>query len=59
MKYTVILDVRANGNAYATTEDIIEADSAEDAERQAIDAWKAVRPDRSFHPLLTLRHGPR
>jgi hypothetical protein len=58
MWYMVILDVRAHGSAYATTEDIIEADSAEQAERQAIDAWRALRPDRTFHPLLTLAAGP-
>lgn len=58
MTYTVILDVRLHGSAYATTEDIIEADSAEAAERQAIMAWRAVRPDRTFHPLLTLPADP-
>ena len=57
MEWQVILDVRANGSSFGTTEDIIEADSAEQAERQAIEAWRAVRPDRTFHPLLTLRAG--
>ena len=57
MKYTVILDVRAHGSSYTTTEDIIEATTPQAAEQQAIRAWRAVRPDRTFHPLLTLRAG--
>jgi len=35
-----------------------EAHSAEDAERQAIEDWRVVRPERPFDPLLTLRLGP-
>ena len=59
MRYTVILDVRADGSSLGTTEDIIEADSAEEVERLAIEAWRQVRPDRSFHALLVLPAGPR
>lgn len=58
MRYTVILDVRLNGDSFGTTEDQFEADSAEQAEQRAIEAWRAVRPDRTFHPLLTLPADP-
>jgi hypothetical protein len=54
MKYIVILEVRAGGSPCGSTEDPIEADSAKKAETKAIALWRAVRPDRTFSPLLTL-----
>lgn len=54
MEFIVILEVRAGGAPCGSTEDVVEADSGELAEEQAIKAWRVARPDRTFHPLLTL-----
>jgi hypothetical protein len=51
--FTVVLEIRLNGAAVGTTSDVIEAATEEEAERKAIQAWRAARPDRSFAPLLT------
>ena len=51
--YTVILNVSQNGAAVGSTNDVIEAESADEAERKAIEAWKVARPACSFTPLFT------
>jgi hypothetical protein len=58
-RYKVILDVIYNGASIGSTEDVIDADDAADAEEQAIQSWKAVRPGCTFHPLLTVARFPR
>ena len=54
MKWIVILEVRAGGSPCGSTEDVIDALTAEQAETKAIALWRAARPDRTFAPLLTL-----
>ncbi len=44
--------------AVRSTSDVIEADTAYLAEQKAIEAWKALRPDRTFAPLLTVASQP-
>lgn len=53
MRYVVLLAVVWRGATVGSTEDVIEAGSATEAERAAIDAWQAVRPECSFQPLWT------
>jgi hypothetical protein len=53
-RFTVILSVVLHGATVGSTEDVIEATDAAEAEVKAIAAWRAVRPDRSFRPLLTV-----
>jgi hypothetical protein len=52
--FVVTLEVRRHGSPCGTTEDVIEATSIDEAERLAIAAWTAARPDRTFAPLLTV-----
>jgi hypothetical protein len=54
--FVVVLEVRRHGSPCGTTEDDIEATSVDEAERGAIAAWTAARPDRTFAPLLTVAH---
>ena len=54
-RFTVILAVVLHGATVGSTEDEVEADNPDDAEREAIAAWRALRPDRSFRPLLTMQ----
>jgi hypothetical protein len=52
--YEVVLEVAIGNAPCGTTSDHIEANTATEAEQKAITAWKALRPDRSFRPLLTV-----
>jgi hypothetical protein len=54
LRFTVILDVRYGGSSFGTTEDVIEAATAAEAERLAIEQWTAARPDRTYHALLVV-----
>lgn len=54
--FTVILEVVLRGATIGSTEDVIEAADAADAEAKAIEAWRGVRPGCSFRPLLTAQH---
>jgi len=45
--------LRRCGTCVGSTEDVIEAADAVAAEEQAIEAWKALRPDLTFAPFLT------
>lgn len=51
--FVVTLEIRYRGAAVGTTEDVIEAETADEAERIAIERWRAKRPNRAFAPLLT------
>ena len=42
-----------DGVSLGSTEDRVEAEDAEQPEEKAIAAWKALRRNRSFEPLLT------
>jgi hypothetical protein len=53
--FVVILDASLNGSSFCTTEDVIEAESAERAEAKAIAAWCELEPRLTFRPLLTLQ----
>jgi hypothetical protein len=58
--YVVILDVSINGASFRTTEDVIEAPDATEAERIAVEQWKAVEPRFTFRwkavePRFTFR----
>jgi hypothetical protein len=55
-QFVVVLAVVWNGATVGSTEDVIEARDAAEAERKAIEAWRAVRPGCSFRPLLTTQH---
>jgi hypothetical protein len=52
--FTVVLEVRWNGSACGTTEDVIEAETADEAIEKARTQWKRVEPSFSFHPLLVI-----
>ena len=52
--FTVMLAVVFEGATVGSTEDEFEADTAQEAEALAVAAWRAVRPDRDYRPLLTL-----
>jgi hypothetical protein len=52
--YTVVLAIRWRGATVGSTRDEIEAETADEAIKKAVVAWRAVRPDCSFHPLLVL-----
>jgi hypothetical protein len=54
--FTVVLEVVWKRAVVGSTEDVIEARDAADAEAKAIKAWRALRPGRSFRPLLTTQH---
>ena len=51
--FVVTLEMRRLGAACGSTCDVIEAADVNEAEEQAIEAWKALRPDLTFAPLLT------
>ena len=51
--WTVILEIRCHGSACGSTTDDIEADSEQEAVEKAIAAWRKLRPDRTFAPLLS------
>jgi hypothetical protein len=53
-RYVVVLEVRRHGSSFGTTEDVIEAADAAEAEAQAVAAWKNARHECSYAPLLTL-----
>jgi len=53
--FVVILDATLHGSSVMSTNDTIEAPSATDAERMAIEAWKRVYPAYTFRPLVTLQ----
>jgi hypothetical protein len=54
MKFRVILEMRLHGSACGSTDDVIDAETADEAEQTAIREWKKVRPDLTFAPLLTV-----
>jgi hypothetical protein len=54
MTFTVVLAVLRHGATIGSTCDDFDADSAEEAERLAIAAWKAAEPALTFRPLLTM-----
>jgi hypothetical protein len=56
-RFVVVLEVRRLGSSCGTTEDVIEAADAADAEAQAVAAWKSARPECSYAPLLTTAEG--
>jgi hypothetical protein len=56
--YVVILARYFKGSCIGSTRDVVQADTAADAERALIDAWKRVRPECTFRPLLTIEQRP-
>ena len=55
-RFVVVLALVWKGATVGSTEDVIEARDAADAEAKAIAAWRAARPGCSFRPLLTTQH---
>jgi hypothetical protein len=55
-RYEVRLEVRFNGSPWSSTRDVVEADTAEQAEADAIAAWEAAEADPrfSYRPLITI-----
>ena len=51
--FVVILDATLHGSSVMTTEDVIEAASATEAEAKAIEQWKRAEPGFTFRPLFT------
>jgi len=51
--FTVCLEIRNRGSACGSTEDVIEAASEAEAIEKAIAAWRRLRPDRTFAPLIS------
>ncbi len=58
MRFDVTLEMRRRGTACGSTCDVIEAADAAEAEELAIAAWRALRPDLTFAPLLTTAAQP-
>jgi hypothetical protein len=53
--YVVTLQVILHGCSVGSTEDVIEATSAAEAEEQAIAAWSEAEPRYEYRPLLTMQ----
>ena len=53
--YTVILEVRLHGSACGSTEDVIEAETADEAIEKAFRQWRRAQPAMTFAPLLTIK----
>ena len=53
-RFEVTLEAHLGHACIGSTRDVFEAASAEEAEAQAIAAWREVRPDLHFAPLLTI-----
>ena len=51
--FTVVLEIRYRGSACGSTTDEIEAESEAEAIEKVIAAWRKLRPDRTFAPLLS------
>jgi hypothetical protein len=51
----VILEVRVHGAPCGSTQDVIEAASADLAVREATRLWRAAMPGRTFAPLLVIQ----
>jgi hypothetical protein len=51
-RYTVILDIVRRGVSIGSTCDTVDADTSHEAETAAASAWKRLRPDCTFRPLL-------
>jgi hypothetical protein len=51
--YRVILAATLHGASIGSTNDVIEATSAVQAEALAIEAWREREPKLTFHPLFT------
>jgi hypothetical protein len=52
--FEVTLEMRRLGAACGSTCDVNEAADAAEAEELAIAAWRALRPNLTFVPLLTV-----
>jgi hypothetical protein len=52
-QFVVVLDRALRGASVGSTEDDIEADTAEAAEAIAIASWKTVAPQYTYHALIT------
>jgi hypothetical protein len=55
--YVVILDATLHGSSVMSTEDTVEAASAEEAEAEAIHQWSQAEPKLRFIPLYTAQVG--
>jgi hypothetical protein len=55
MQFVVILEVRVHGAPCGSTQDVIEAASADLAVREATRLWRAAMPGRTFAPLLVIQ----
>ena len=53
-RFIVLLEVRRRGACVGSTEDVVEAVDAAEAEELAVERWKAARASYSFAPLLTV-----
>jgi hypothetical protein len=53
--FTVILEGALNGSAVMSTRDDVDATTADDAEALAVAAWRELRPELRFVPLLTVQ----
>jgi hypothetical protein len=53
VRFVVALAIVRSGATVGSTRDVIEAPSAVEAERIAIDAWASACPGYSFEPLCT------
>jgi hypothetical protein len=52
--FVVVLEMRLRGACVGSTEDVIDAADAAEAEELAIAAWRAAEPDLTFAPLVTV-----
>jgi hypothetical protein len=53
-RFTVVLAIHWRGVSVASTCDEVEAETADEAIEKAVEAWQAVRPGCTFHPLLVV-----
>jgi hypothetical protein len=53
--FVVTLAAYLRGSSIASTEDVIEADSADEAVAHAIREWQRVEPELTFQPLVVVQ----
>jgi hypothetical protein len=57
--YRVILEMRdERGEVIGSTDDTVDAPSADEAEKLAVNAWEDTLPESTFAPLLVTRVQP-
>jgi hypothetical protein len=56
--FEIVLERRLHGVAFGTTRDVVEAETAADAERLAVAAWTRAEPRFTYSVRLTVQVQP-